>query len=572
MYIAKIPNRNSPPTYLLRESYRENGKVKNRTLANLSSLPLEQIELIGRALKGERLVSLDNAFRITKSRPHGHVKAVLQMINHLGLPQLIASRRSRERGLILALIVQRILHPSSKLAATRLWKDSTLAEDLQVEEADVEEVYRAMDWLLARQRRIENKLARRHLAEGNRVMYDVSSSSYTGSTCLLACFGYNRDGRRDLLCIVYGVMTDVAGRPLTVDVYPGNTADPNTVPDQIDKLKTRFGLQRVVVVGDRGMLTQTQINTLRQRPGIGWLSALRSEGIRKLIKRGLVQRSLFDEQNLAEIKSPDFPGERLVACYNPILHDRRRQKRETLLTETEARFQRIAAEVARRTKKPLSQDEIGVKVGRVSNKYKVGKHFELLIEDNHFSWQRKQQQIDQEADLDGIYVVRTSEPKKRLSADDAVRNYKQLADVEQAFRSLKGLDLLVRPIHHHLDDRVRAHIFVCLLAYYVQWHLKRAWRPLLFADDQLEVHRAERDPVASAKPAAELQEKKVSRVTPEGHELQSFRTLLSMLGTQCRNECEFGEGKSVLNYTKLTELSAQQLEAFRLLDEACSQP
>ena len=329
MYIAKIPNRNSPPTYLLRESYRENGKVKNRTLANLSSLPLEQIELIGRALKGERLVSLDNAFRITKSRPHGHVKAVLQMINHLGLPQLIASRRSRERGLILALIVQRILHPSSKLAATRLWKDSTLAEDLQVEEADVEEVYRAMDWLLARQRRIENKLARRHLAEGNRVMYDVSSSSYTGSTCLLACFGYNRDGRRDLLCIVYGVMTDVAGRPLTVDVYPGNTADPNTVPDQIDKLKTRFGLQRVVVVGDRGMLTQTQINTLRQRPGIGWLSALRSEGIRKLIKRGLVQRSLFDEQNLAEIKSPDFPGERLVACYNPILHDRRRQKRES---------------------------------------------------------------------------------------------------------------------------------------------------------------------------------------------------------------------------------------------------
>ncbi len=571
MYVAKIPNRNSPPTYLLRESYRENGKVKNRTLANLSSLPLEQIQLISRTLKGERLLSLDEAFRITKSQPCGHVKAVLQMINHLGVPKLIASRRTRERDLIVALIAQRILHPSSKLAATRLWKHSTLAQELRVEDADVDEVYLALDWLHARQKRIENKLARRHLANGSRVMYDVSSSSYTGRCCLLACFGYNRDGRRDLPCIVYGVMTDAEGRPLSVDVYPGNTADPNTVPDQIDKLKTRFGLTRVVVVGDRGMLTQTQIDTLRQRPGIGWLSALRTEGIRKLIEKGLLQRSLFDQRNLAEIKSPDFPGERLVACYNPILHERRRNKRETLLAKTEARFQTIAAEVARRTKKPLCEDEIGVKAGRVLNKYKVGKHFELSIEDNHFSWQRKQAQIDQEADLDGIYVIRTSEPKKRLSGDDAVRNYKQLGDVEQAFRSLKGLELLLRPIHHHLDDRVRAHIFVCLLAYYVQWHLKRAWRPLLFADEDLAAQRAERDPVASAEPSAELQAKKLSRVTPDGHELQSFRTLLTMLGTQCRNECEFGEDKSVVHYTKLTEPTAQQVEAFRLLDEACSQ-
>ncbi len=571
MYIARIPNRNSPPTYLLRESFRKNGKVKNRTLANLSNLPLEQIQLISRTLQGERLVSLDDSFCITRSLPHGHVKAVLQMINHLGLPKLIASRRSRERDLIVALIAQRVLHPSSKLAATRLWKSSTLAEDLQVEKAEVEEVYQALDWLLARQKRIENKLARRHLANDHRVMYDVSSSSYTGSTCWLARFGYNRDGRRDLPCIVYGVMTDAEGRPLTVDVYPGNTADPNTVPDQIGKLKIRFGLSRVVLVGDRGMLTQTQIDTLRQRPGIGWLSALRSDGVRKLIDKGLVQRSLFDERNLAEIQSPDFPGERLVACYNPILHDRRRKKRETLLAETEARFQRIAAEVARRTKKPLSKDEIGVKVGRVLNKYKVGKHFELTIEKNQFSWQRRQEQIDQEAGLDGIYVIRTSEPQKRLSAGDAVRNYKQLGDVEQAFRSLKGLDLLVRPIHHHLDNRVRAHVFVCLLAYYVQWHLKRAWRPLLFADEDLAARRAERDPVASAEPSAKLRAKKASRVTPDGHELQSFRTLLTALGTQCRNRCEFGEAKTIVRYIKLTEPTAQQIEAFCLLDHACSQ-
>ena len=517
------------------------------------------------------MVSLDDSFCITRSLPHGDVKAVLQMINHLGLPKLIASRRSRERDLIVALIAQRVLHPSSKLAATRLWKSSTLAEDLQVEKAEVEEVYQALDWLLARQKRIENKLARRHLANDHRVMYDVSSSSYTGSTCWLARFGYNRDGRRDLPCIVYGVMTDAEGRPLTVDVYPGNTADPNTVPDQIDKLKIRFGLSRVVLVGDRGMLTQTQIDTLRQRPGIGWLSALRSDGVRKLIDKGLVQRSLFDERNLAEIQSSDFPGERLVACYNPILHDRRRKKRETLLAETEARFQRIAAEVARRTKKPLSKDEIGVKVGRVLNKYKVGKHFELTIEDNQFSWQRRQEQIDQEAGLDGIYVIRTSEPQKRLSAGDAVRNYKQLGDVEQAFRSLKGLDLLVRPIHHHLDNRVRAHVFVCLLAYYVQWHLKRAWRPLLFADEDLAARRAERDPVASAEPSAKLRAKKASRVTPDGHELQSFRTLLTALGTQCRNRCEFGEAKTIVRYIKLTEPTAQQIEAFCLLDHACSQ-
>ncbi len=472
MYIAKVPNRNSPPAYLLRESYRENGKVKNRTLANLSALPLEQIELLSRVLKGESLVPADEAFRMLGSLPHGHVHAVLAMLRRLGLESLIASRRCRERDLVVAMIAQRILHPSSKLAATRLWETTTLAEELGVRDTDVDELYAALDWLLQRQKRIENKLAQRHLSERSRVLYDVSSSSYFGHTCLLARFGHNRDGRRDLPCIVYGVLTDDQGRPIALDVYPGNTGDPTTVPDQVEKLRGRFGLKRVVLVGDRGMLTQTQIDKLREQPGLGWLSALRPEAIRKLIEKGCLERSLFDERNLAEITSPDFPEERLVACFNPMLEERRRRKRESLLVATEKQFSRIAAEIARRKKKPLTKAEIGVKTGKVLNKYKVGKHFTLTIEDGCFFWQRKQEDIKEEAALDGIYVIRSSEPAADMSADDAVRNYKRLADVEKAFRTLKGLELLVRPIHHRVVDRVRAHLFVCLLAYYVQWHFE----------------------------------------------------------------------------------------------------
>jgi len=567
MYIAKIPNRNSPPTYLLRESYRENGKVKNRSLANLSALPLEQIELLSRVLQGETLVPAGDAFRMIRSLPHGHVYAVLAMLRRLGLESLIASRPCRERDLVVAMIAQRILYPSSKLAATRLWETTTLAEELGVSDTDVDELYEALDWLLLRQKRIENKLAKRHLTEGTRVFYDVSSSSYFGHTCLLARLGHNRDGRRDLPCIVYGVLTDAQGRPISVEVYPGNTGDPTTVPDQVEKLRGRFGLKRVVLVGDRGMLTQAQINKLRERPGLGWLSALRPEAIRKLIEKGCLERSLFDERNLAEITSPDFPKERLVACFNPLLEDRRRRKRESLLAATEKQFARIAAEVARRKKKPLTKAEIGVKTGKVLNKYKVGKHFTLTIEDSRFSWQRKQEEIKEEAALDGIYVIRSSEPAKDLSADDAVRNYKRLADVEQAFRTLKGLELLVRPIHHRVDDRVRAHLFVCLLAYYVQWHLKRVWAPLLFADEHLTEHRADRDPVAQAEPATEVRRKKAIRRSEEGHPLNSFRTLLAALATQCRTTCQFGDGDSNIPISKTTDPSTLQNEAFRLLQQ-----
>jgi transposase len=572
MYVAKVPNRNSPPTYLLRESYRENGSVKNRTLANISHLPIEQIELLSRVLKGEQLLPVDDSLRITRSLPHGHVRAVLDMSAHLKLPSLIASQHCRERDLVLAMIVQRVLYPGSKLATTRLWKNNTLGQELDVVDAEVDELYEALDWLLGRQKRIENKLAKRHLSNGDLVHYDISSSSYTGATCVLARFGKNRDGRNDLPCIVYGVITDDEGRPISVDVYPGNTGDPSTVPDQIEKLKTRFHLKRVVAVGDRGMLTQTQIDTLRKRRGVGWLSALRSDGIRKLIDKGRLERMLFDERNLAEISSPDFPRERLVACYNPILAERRRRKRDALLAATEAKLERIAREVGRRTKKPLKKDEIGVKVGRVLYKYKVGKHFRLTIEDNLLQWERKQQAIQKETELDGIYVIRTSESAEKLSAEDAVRGYKRLADVEQAFRSLKSLELLVRPIHHRLANRVRAHIFVCLLAYYVQWHLKRAWSALSFADEHLQEHRAERDPVAPAKPTADVQAKKIERQTDDGNELQSFRTLINELGTQCRNTCELGEGNAAIHITKVTDPTPFQTEAFRHLENYCSQP
>ena len=566
MYIAKVPNRDSPPSYLLRESYRENGKVKNRTLANLTHLPLEQIELLSRVLKGETLVPADDAFRITRSLPHGHVQAVLGMIRRLGLEPLIAGRPCRERDLVVAMIAQRILQPSSKLAATRLWQTTTLAEELGVVDTEVDELYAALDWLLLRQTRIENKLAKRHLAEGVRVLYDISSSSYFGRTCVLARLGHNRDGR-DLPCIVYGVLTDAQGRPIAVDVYPGGTGDPTTVPDQVEKLRGRFGLERVVLVGDRGMLTRAQIDKLRTRPGLGWLSALRSKAIGKLIEKGRLERSLFDERNLAEISSPDFPKERLVACFNPLLAERRRRKREELLAATEKKFARIAAEVNRRTKTPLTKAEIGVKAGKVLNKYKVGKHFALAIEDGRFSWQRKLEAIAKEAALDGIYVIRSSEPAEDLSADDAVRHYKGLADVERAFRTLKGLELLVRPIHHRVEDRVRAHLFVCLLAYYVLWHMKQAWAPLLFADERLAEHRAERDPVAPAEPADEVREKKAERRTAEGYAVHSFRTLLAELGTQCRQTCQLGDRDSAIQIDKITEPTGLQTEAFRLLEQ-----
>src|SRR5258708_5946685 len=426
VHVAKVTNTIKGVTYTsyyLRRSFRKDGKVKHETLGNLSDLPVHVIDLISRSLKGETFVPAAETFRILSTRPHGHVEAVLTMIRRLGLDSLIASRPSRPRDLVLAMIAERLLFPCSKLATTRHWHDTTLAEELHLQDATEDELYAALDWLLEHQKAIETKLAKRHLAEGEVVLYDVSSSYYEGETCPLARYGHDRDGKTGRPIIVYGVLTDADGRPVAVQVYPGDTGDPTTVPDQVAKLSRQFGLSRIVLVGDRGMLTQTQINTLKEHPGLGWISALRGPAIRDLLKDGHLNRSLFDAVNLAEIASPDFPGERLIACYNPLLAEKRRQKREALLVATEARLTKLSRAVSRRTKAPLSAAAIGVKAGRVIGRHKMAKHIRLTIRDRLFTWGRNDESIQREGLLDGIYVIRTSEPAERLSAAAGVRGY-----------------------------------------------------------------------------------------------------------------------------------------------------
>ena len=537
MYIERVPNRNSRPAILLREGWREGKKVCKRTLANLSDWPAQKVEALRRVLRDEPLAAPEDAFAIERSWPHGHVEAVLETIRQIGLDKLIGTKRTRERDLVLAMIAERLIAPCSKLATTRMWHSTTLAQLLEVEDADEEELYAAMDWLLERQGRIEKRLAARHLGEGQQVLYDVSSSYYEGHTCPLVQFGHSRDGKRGKPIVVYGVLSDVPGRPVAVQVYPGNTGDPSTVADQVEKLKGRFALERVVLVGDRGMLTQTQVEVLKTHPGIGWISALRSEKVRQLVDEKHLQLSLFDERNLAEIYSKDFSGERLVACFNPLLAEERRRKRNELLDATENLLEKIRSQVQRRTKTPLSAAKIGQKVGKLINRHKVGKHFEVAIEDGHFSFCRRTEAIKREAELDGLYVIRTSESKQNLSADDTVRSYKNLAQVERAFRTLKGMDLRIRPIHHRGEERVRAHIFLCLLAYYVEWHMRQALSSLLFDDELLSVERKHRDPVAPAKPSTSASKKKSARKTEEGLPIHSFATLMADLGTRCRHLC-----------------------------------
>jgi transposase len=552
-------------TYLLRRTSRVGAQVKHETLGNISHLPPHLIDLIRRALAGERFLPAAQVFRIERNLPHGHVEAVLGAIHRLGLDSLLASEASRWRDLALAMIAERLLDPCSKLATTRLWHTSTLAEELDVTDATEDDLYQAMDWLLARQARVEKKLAARHLGDGALVLYDVSSSYYEGHTCPLARFGHDRDGQKGLPVIVYGLLTDAEGCPVAVHVYPGNTGDPTTVPDQVEKLRQRFGLARVVLVGDRGMLTATQIGKLREHPGLGWISALRGPAIRGLVQTGSLQLSLFDEQNLAEIRSPEYPGERLVACFNPLLAEERRRKRQQLIEATEKDLEKIAAEVKRRTRTPLGEAEIALKAGRVLHRFKVGKHFSLTIADGGFAWSRREESIRHEAELDGVYVVRTSEPKSRCSAEDTVRRYKSLAQVERAFRSLKGIDLRIRPIHHRTEDHVRAHIFLCMLAYYVEWHMRRALAPLLFDDEELSRDRGRRDPVAPAASSVSAQAKKISRVTADGLPVQSFHTLLRNLATRCRNTCRIPSDASGATFQQLTEATPLQSRALQLL-------
>jgi transposase len=570
MYIETVPNRNSKPAILLRESRREGKRVVKKTLLNLTDWPKSVVRGLRRLLAGENLVCVDDVFAIERSLPHGHVEAVLGCMRQLGFDALLASRPCRERDLLLAMIAARVMDPCSKLGTTRLWTETTLARELGVAHAHVNDLYDALDWLLARQDRIEKKLAGRHLGEGAIAMYDVSNSYYEGRTCPLAALGKGRDGKRGLPVIAYGLMTDLEGRPLAIQVYPGNTGDPATMPDQVEKLREDFGLSRAVFVGDRGMLTNARIECLREHPGLGWISALRSGEIRKLVESGDIQLTLFDEYDLAEIASPEYPGERLVACFNPPLAEERRRTRDELLAVTEKDLRRIAAEAARRTRKPMPDEEIAAKVGKVIGRYRMAKHFHWSVSRGRLRWERKEDSIEREKQLDGFYVIRTSESRERLSPENVVRHYKALAQVERAFRTLKGVELRVRPIFHRTEDHVRAHVFLCMLAYYVEWHMRRALAPLLFDDEELPEIRPRRHPVAPAQASPSAKRKKATHLTPDGLPVQSLQTLLAALATRCRNTCRTKTGKNSYTFDRLTEPTQLQARAFELL-AACTQ-
>jgi hypothetical protein len=524
-------------SYLLRRTYREDGKVKHETLGNLSRLPAATIALIRRAVRGDTLVPPDAAFDVIRSRPHGHVAAVVGTMRKLGLPALLAAPRGRERDLVEAMIAARLLDPCSKLATARALgaetEESTLGESLGVGNADEDALYDAMDWLLARQARVEQALARRHLTEGGLVLYDVTSTYFEGRKCPLAKFGHSRDGKRDKLQIVFGLLTNGDGCPVAVEVFEGNTGDPTTVPAQITKIRERFRIARVVLVGDRGMLTDARLREdVRPIEGLDWITALRAPAIQALAAGGALQLSLFDEQDLAEITHPDYPGERLIVCKNPLLAEERARKRGALVAVTERDLATIAAATARAQRPLRGQTRIALRVGAVLGRRKVGKHFTLEITDTSFRFTRDEAALAGEAALDGIYVLRTSVAAERLPTAEAVRSYKRLAAVERAFRSLKTVDLKVRPIHHRTADRVRAHVFLCMLAYYVEWHMRRALAPLLFDDaDPAAGEAARRSVVAPAQRSPRATAKARTKRTEEGEPVHSFSSLLRHLRT-----------------------------------------
>jgi hypothetical protein len=533
MHVARVRRVHGEREYvsvLLRQSYREGSSVKHRTLASLTALPETVIDAIERSLRGERLVPAEAALRIRRSLPHGHVAAVLGMLRSLGLPALLDRRPSRMRDLAIALVAGRLIAPASKLATAALLGQSTLGACLGVEGADENELYGAMDWLLARQARVERALAARHLARGSLVLYDLTSVYVEGSHCPLARHGHSRDHRPDRPQIEFGLLTDSRGCPVAVEAFPGNTADPATVEAQIEKLRDRFGLTDIVLVGDRGMLTSARIERLREIGGIGWVSCLRAPAIRGLVEAGDLQLSLFDERDLAEITSPEFPGERLVVCRNPALAAERARKREALLVATEKALGTVAGMVGRGTLRTAAA--IGLRAGRVVNEKKMAKHFELEVADGRFAFRRRTDAIAAEAALDGLYVVRTSVPAERLGTSAVVETYKRLSAVERDFRALKGDDLAVRPIFHWREDRVRAHLFVCFLGAYVRWHLEAAWAPLLYRD---EAPRVRTDPVAPPERSVEALAKERNHRTPDGLRAGSFATLLAELATLTRN-------------------------------------
>ena len=564
MFIASIPNRKSPPAILLRESYRLGNQVKTRTLANLSKLPSDAIELLRRSLKGEQLVPADT-FEVIASSHHGHVKAVLLAMRRLGFAQLIGARPSPQRERVVAMVAARLLEPDSKLATTRWWHTTTLPPTLGVSDADEDDLYDALDWLLKRQDRIERKLAARHLHNDAMALYDLSSSYFEGLTCPLSAFGHNRDGKKGKLQVNYGVLSNAEGVPIAVSVFEGNTADTKTLLPQVSKLREQFDIERFVLVGDRGMITQKQVDVLRDIDGVDWVAALRPEAIKTLLRSGAIQMGLFDQRNLFELTHPEFPGERLIACRNRELAARRSPKRASLLKATTEELDKVRRMVERGRLK--GQDAIGVRVGKVVNKFKVAKHFTLDIRDDRFDFTIDQDKVGAEAALDGLYVVRTSVCAQRLSAEDTVRSYKRLAQVERAVRSLKTLDLQVRPIYHRLESRVRAHIFLCVLAYYVQWHMLEAWRPLLFCDEDQQA-KTIRDPVAPAERSESARRKAHTHTLEDGAQVHSFSTLLKRLSAIVRNTCRIpSKGSPGHVFDVVTTPDAKQQRAYNLLQK-----
>ena len=572
MYIEVVPNRNSRPAVLLREGWRDGARIRKRTLANLTDWPSSQVQALRAVLKGDYdlLAAPAPGFSIERTRPHGHVAATLGTVRRLGLEPLMAPARCPERDAVVAMIVARILEPRSKLATARQLHSttltSTLGELLDLSACDEEMLYRAMDWLLPRQAHIEQALAKRHLSEGTLALYDVSSTYFEGRCCPLARYGYSRDGKRDKLQITFGLLTNAEGCPVAVEVFEGNTADPATLSATVTKLRQRFALTRIVLVSDRGLITSARIREeLLPAGGLDWITALRAPQIQQLLEGGALQLSLFDDRDLAEISDPNYPGERLVACRNPLMAEQRARKRRELLEATERALGRVVA-ATQRARNPLrGQARIGQRVGAVLGRYKMRKHFDLTIEETSFSFARNAASIAHEAALDGIYVIRTSVPAAALASAEAVQAYKLLAEVERAFRSLKSVDLKVRPIHHRLEDRVRAHVLLCRLAYYVEWHMRQALAPLLFDDDDPAAAAAARTSVvAPAQRSPSALRKAATKLTVDDIPVHSFQTLLSDLATLAKNRI-LPATKDPIPFDLFTTPTPLQQHAFDLL-------
>jgi DDE family transposase len=569
MYVVKVPNRGSPPAVLLRESYRQDGKVKNRTLANLSAWPEAKVDALARVLKGQPpAAALDGAFEITRSLPHGHVAAVLGTARQLGLEELIDPEPSRRRDLVTAMAVAQVIAPDSKLAIARGLRDQTAASSLGdvlgAGGCDEDDLYQAMDYLQARQDKIQDALAARHLAGGTLVLYDVSSAAFEGRTCPLGAIGHPKDGVRGRLQIVYGLLTSPEGIPVAIEVFAGNTGDPKTVAAQVTKVKDRFGIEKVVLVGDRGMLTAARLREDVRPAGLDWITALRAPQVKVLVRDGDLQLSLFDVADLAEITSPDFPGERLVACMNPFLEAERARKRESLLAATEADLAKIAAACARARVPLRGTDKIAVRADRVLSRRKVAKHFTIDIGEDHLRYARNQDSIAAEATLDGIYVLRTSVAAGDLDSAEVVSSYKALAQVERAFRAF-NTDLDIRPIRHRTEQRVRAHVFLRMLSYYISWHMEARLAPLLFTDDDKQAAQATRpSPVAPATRSPRALAKAATKHTPAALPVHSFATLLADLGTICLNTIAPAD-PALPGFRLVTTPTAPQRQALDLL-------